>query len=158
MRNDQIFVLLLVVLLPLSGCFDAAVGDVEGQAESADSENDDMNSDTGLIALGGVQYTPADAGNTHYSVATFNSSAGQLIQVVEEDVTNSSNINLHVQTECIGGEYYMNSPGGNYQLTPFYLPGSFTDCTHTVQIHVYHNEERNMSWSFVYGFSAVTVG
>ena len=30
MRNDQIFVLLLVVLLPLSGCFDGAVGDAEG--------------------------------------------------------------------------------------------------------------------------------
>ena len=25
MRNDQIFVLLLVVLLPMSGCFDAVV-------------------------------------------------------------------------------------------------------------------------------------
>ena len=30
MRNDQIFVLLLVILLPLSGCFDGAVGDAEG--------------------------------------------------------------------------------------------------------------------------------
>jgi hypothetical protein len=30
MRNDHIFVLLLVVLLPLSGCFDGAVGDAEG--------------------------------------------------------------------------------------------------------------------------------
>ena len=29
MRNDQIFVLLLVVLLPLSGCFDNAVGEAE---------------------------------------------------------------------------------------------------------------------------------
>ena len=33
MRNDQIFVLLLVVLLPMSGCFDggtAGVGEAEG--------------------------------------------------------------------------------------------------------------------------------
>ena len=30
MRNDQIFVLLLVILLPMSGCFDGAVGDAEG--------------------------------------------------------------------------------------------------------------------------------
>ena len=36
MRNDQIFVLLLVVLLPMSGCMDAAVGDVEG-TEDAES-------------------------------------------------------------------------------------------------------------------------
>ena len=33
MRNDQIFVLLLVILLPMSGCFDGAVGDAEGSEE-----------------------------------------------------------------------------------------------------------------------------
>ena len=33
MRNDQIFVLMLVVLLPLTGCFDGAVGDAEGSEE-----------------------------------------------------------------------------------------------------------------------------
>ena len=31
MRNDQIFVLLLVVLLPLSGCFSNTVGDAEAE-------------------------------------------------------------------------------------------------------------------------------
>ena len=46
MRNDQIFVLLLVVLLPMSGCFDGGgVGEAEGQAEP---ENDsEGTSDTG---------------------------------------------------------------------------------------------------------------
>ena len=35
MRNDQIFVLLLVVLLPLSGCFDGgSVGEAEGAEDS----------------------------------------------------------------------------------------------------------------------------
>ena len=35
MRNDQIFVLLLVVLLPMSGCFDAgSVGEAEGAQDS----------------------------------------------------------------------------------------------------------------------------
>ena len=35
MRNDQIFVLLLVVLLPMSGCFDGAgVGEAEGAQDS----------------------------------------------------------------------------------------------------------------------------
>ena len=41
MRNDQIFVLLLVVLLPMSGCFDGAVGDAEG--------TDDASSGTTVI-------------------------------------------------------------------------------------------------------------
>ena len=35
MKVDRIFVLLLVVMLPMSGCFDDAVGDAEG------SEDDD---------------------------------------------------------------------------------------------------------------------
>jgi hypothetical protein len=34
MRNDQIFVLLLVVLLPMSGCFEGGVGEAEGQQET----------------------------------------------------------------------------------------------------------------------------
>jgi len=38
MRNDQIFVLLLVVLLPMSGCFDGGgVGEAEGSQDSTDS-------------------------------------------------------------------------------------------------------------------------
>jgi hypothetical protein len=38
MRNDQIFVLLLVVLLPLSGCFDAGgIGEAEGADESGET-------------------------------------------------------------------------------------------------------------------------
>ena len=36
MRNDQIFVLLLVILLPMSGCFDGAVGDAEGTDEESE--------------------------------------------------------------------------------------------------------------------------
>ncbi|MBT7244708.1 MAG: hypothetical protein HN874_04590, partial [Euryarchaeota archaeon] len=35
MRNDQIFVLLLVVLLPMSGCMESAVGEVEGTEETS---------------------------------------------------------------------------------------------------------------------------
>ena len=34
MRNDQIFVLLLVVLLPMSGCMDNTVGEVEGTEDT----------------------------------------------------------------------------------------------------------------------------
>ena len=40
MRNDQIFVLLLVILLPMSGCFDGAVGDAEGTDDASDGASD----------------------------------------------------------------------------------------------------------------------
>ena len=45
MRNDQIFVLLLVVLLPMSGCMDNAVGEVEG-TEDAESNTTIVNNTT----------------------------------------------------------------------------------------------------------------
>ena len=45
MRNDQIFVLLLVILLPMSGCFDGAVGDAEGTDDA--SENGDTSGGEG---------------------------------------------------------------------------------------------------------------
>jgi len=41
MRNDQIFVLLLVFLLPMSGCMDNTVGEVEG--------TDDLDANTTVI-------------------------------------------------------------------------------------------------------------
>ena len=53
MRNDQIFVLLLVVLLPMSGCFDGGgIGEAEG-AQDSDSTDDSGTS------TGGVPTTPA---------------------------------------------------------------------------------------------------
>jgi len=36
MKTDRIFVLLLVVLLPMTGCFDDAVGDAEGTDDATD--------------------------------------------------------------------------------------------------------------------------
>ena len=37
MRKDQIFVLMLVILLPMSGCFDGAIGEAEGNEEDQTS-------------------------------------------------------------------------------------------------------------------------
>ena len=62
MRNDQIFVLLLVILLPMSGCFDGAVGDAEG-TDDADSNGgistgDESNSQSRTwYSSGGVYQT-----------------------------------------------------------------------------------------------------
>ena len=43
MRNDQIFVLMLVILLPMSGCFDDAVGDAEGAEDTTDGTTTIIN-------------------------------------------------------------------------------------------------------------------
>ena len=58
MRNDQIFVLLLVILLPMSGCFDGAVGDAEG--------TDDTSSGNHVINNYYNNTTVVQTGNTNY--------------------------------------------------------------------------------------------
>ena len=41
MRKDQIFVLMLVILLPMSGCFDGAIGEAEADEDSGEyTENE----------------------------------------------------------------------------------------------------------------------
>ena len=85
MRNDQIFVLLLVVLLPMSGCMDAAVGDVEG-TEDAESTTPVVNNTTVVnnyynqttnqppqFYIAGVGYNDESLGR----VSTFDPSTGE---------------------------------------------------------------------------------
>ena len=47
MRNDQIFVLLLVILLPMTGCFDGAVGDAEGTDDASENDAGENGDTTG---------------------------------------------------------------------------------------------------------------
>jgi|GEM_PF-4903579 len=46
MKTDRIFVLLLVVLLPLSGCFDGSVGDADATDDSSESDTSTNNQTT----------------------------------------------------------------------------------------------------------------
>ena len=69
MRNDQIFVLLLVILLPMSGCFDGAVGDAEGTddatdggSDTGDSTNPESSQSRTWYSSGGVYETFWDDG------------------------------------------------------------------------------------------------
>jgi hypothetical protein len=63
MRNDQIFVLMLVVLLPMSGCFDGAVGDAEGTDESESTvinnyyNNTTVEQNSPPVLVGGIALT-----------------------------------------------------------------------------------------------------
>ena len=70
MRNDQIFVLLLVILLPLSGCFDGAVGDAEG--------TDDASSGTTIV-------------NNYYNNTTVSSNEAAL-QHIYSEITNDNEV------------------------------------------------------------------
>ena len=61
MKTDKIFVLLLVVLLPMTGCFDDAVGDAEGTDEPV---NNDNVSTTNLVTTPSVMTVHIAEGQT----------------------------------------------------------------------------------------------
>ena len=87
MRNDQIFVLMLVILLPLSGCFDDAVG--EADANEGDTGmtviNNYYNNTTTVMPIPDthVLYIPQ---GTWGNIST---SDGELIEVLDVWIANS---------------------------------------------------------------------
>ena len=103
MRKDQIFVLMLVILLPMTGCFDGAVGDAEGTDDASEndaSENGDTTGGEGTstgtasstqartwYSSGGVYQTFWDDGqyngmNTTNSSNGYISSSGQRLSLI----------------------------------------------------------------------------
>ena len=51
MRKDQIFVLLLIFLLPMSGCFGGLVGDAEADDDENDDDEPQWINDVGTSAI-----------------------------------------------------------------------------------------------------------
>jgi len=81
MKTDRVFVLLLVVLLPLSGCFDGSVGDADATEDS--SEN------TTVINNYYNNTTLMEEKHLHHAFANgtiiINSSIGEIIEIVDVD-------------------------------------------------------------------------
>jgi hypothetical protein len=85
MRNDQIFVLLLVILLPMSGCFDGTVGDAEGtdDAESGATVINNYYNQTSnqppVIYV--AEFRPVEGNEVPYAdygkVSTYDSNSGE---------------------------------------------------------------------------------
>jgi len=170
MKTDRIFVLLLVVMLPMSGCFDDAVGDAEG-ADDANAGttviNNYYNNTTNviqetldMIAIGG--YIPPSAAPTNESEDTFirdelttiNTTAGQMLRFHEYDVefsprSYSTNSYLTIDTTCVNGASWVGYVGGDE-------PGSAFDCNHVIQVNTAAGSD--VSWSIVYSLVTVTVG
>jgi len=101
MRNDQIFVLLLVVLLPLSGCFDGAVGDAEGADDESSTTvvNNYYNNTTNSI----VMTVHIEEGQTH--TVHLNGTTLQLMDVYSNNngYWQLTNGNVGISMDCENG-------------------------------------------------------
>ena len=148
MKTDRIFVLLLVVMLPMSGCFDDAVGDAEGA--------DDTTSETTVI-------------NNYYNNTTANVPAQPLILYVPTNTT--ANITTAVGELVEVLDVWSSSSASSEQVTDWsYVASEFMCSTHTttqtaIGIGIYSQySEMGSDWlptdgtSCVYNFDRTNVG
>ena len=183
MKTDRIFVLLLVVMLPMSGCFDDAVGDAEAEEDSSETTviNNYYNNSTTviqqtpeIISIGGLIESVAHTGTTiPYYVTMINTSAGELIQLHEANAQQVGNyslgwwltdtISIAVQSTCDSSTNEINfvimGSSGNLDEQEFF-PGSAFDCSHEiVLLDGSGNDNLNdISWSLTYSILPTTVG
>ena len=156
MRKDQIFVLLLVILLPLTGCFGGEnIGEVEGAQDTTDTTEEELsNTDTEQEESTNTQ------DRTWYSsggVYNYYWNDGQYSYFNEE---NGTQVSISYSGErCIDYGPYYNSSNGELvgeRCNEFGLPESpsdwnLTDCTESGGEIVWPNYpyEQN-SWYYQY--------
>ena len=153
MTTDRLFVILLVMLIPMTGCF-GAVGDADAQDETTPVEPSTTN-DVEMFTVGGVfaqtDY-PEDANGKRYP-HSFNTSAGEVVLVHFFDATQVSGGNI--VSECADGSTGYGEP--YYSHDGEYLWGSHTDCVHKVRLSSPSNTYTTFAFSLVYEIQEATV-
>ena len=182
MTTDRLFVIMLVMLIPMTGCF--------GAVDNADAEDNDgetivnnyyYNNTTTVIeppviekfTTGGVidwnltSYIeePNNPGYRVYFPYNFTTVAGEFVSVhyFSEDDTNS----VRLITDCEDGSSFISYTSTLDQGAGVW--GSHTSCVHTVKIYSlfaninsayasdYEDGSRLMAWSLLYSIESVTV-
>ena len=164
MRNDQIFVLLLVVLLPLSGCFDNAVGEAEADDERDDSTHAEESRE--MFSVGGMidnNTTGVDRNNYGYDhvfqMHSFTTAPGEAVRL---HLMRASGVNMNMPlltTDCGDGMSWSLSQV-KWSIDEAWVPGSDQTCTHTFEIFTNGNFDRNSDtvyYSAIYSIHEVTV-
>ena len=164
MRKDQIFVLMLVVLLPLTGCFDGGVGDAEAADDTDEGttvyqynnttiinhyhynnttssnnySNETLIQDTTrLFSIGGKLESSYVTGRL-YNVGSINTSSGEMVSIVEASpVTNILRYDTNILMHLVsncGNQSYTTNIGQTYASTSS-VP-SFADATYTAPFNL----------------------
>ena len=163
MRNDQIFVLLLVILLPLSGCFDNAVGEAEANDDRDDSTHADESRE--MFSVGGMiddNTTGEDRNNYGYDhvfqMHSFTTAPGEAVRLhLMRLAGNGGSIGLY--TDCGDGMLW-SIYTVKWSVDEAWIPGSDQTCTHTFEIWISGNFDRNSDtvyYSGIYSIHDVTV-
>ena len=117
MRKDQIFVLLLIVMLPMSGCFDDAVGEAEG------AENDSTDDSSTTTVRNIVKTLHIPDGQTH--VITLNGSTTlQMMDVygINDDGNWRTSYGVSLKMDCDNGVNMTLNVYAGHSYDDVYLP------------------------------------
>jgi hypothetical protein len=169
MTTDRIFVLMLVIMLPMSGCF-GAVDNADAEENDSDTiVNNYYNNTThtpviekfsvgGVIDFNSTDYTedPTNDNYRAYTPYNFTTVAGEFVSVHYLQTDNFYGTQL--TTVCDdGSNYYMSSANINQESG---LWGSYTNCVHTVELTLRLNnylDSHVLGWNLVYSIESVTV-
>jgi hypothetical protein len=164
MRNDQIFVLLLVVLLPLSGCFDNAVGEAEADDERDDSTHAEESRE--MFSVGGMiddNTTGVDRNNYGYDhvfqMHSFTTTPEEVVRLQLMRASGVGNSGVYLNSDCGDGMLWSIS-NVKWSIDEAWIPGSDQTCTHTFEIYTTGNFDRNSDtvyYSAIYSIHEVTV-
>jgi len=159
MRNDQIFVLMLVVLLPMSGCFDGGgVGEAEGAQDSSDSDSE--NSENPYLSTFYSTIIPVNLHCSYHNICvwehamTINTSSTEAVEIISysstttgsyyEPYDNSTRVKIttgapYAVSSCNSGQTWNNSLQlSENSLLNAYLPTVGDTCQHDIFIQDVH--------------------
>jgi len=150
MKIDRVFVLLLVVMLPMTGCFDDAVGEADAQGDTSDDTTDSGTNTGTETSQSRIWYSSAGSYNDYWN-------DGQINGYISENGT-SSTIRDNGE-RCVAWGPYYNSSTGEYvgeECTEFRRPTSpsdwnLTDCTENNGEVIWpYTDEQYENWNQYY--------
>jgi hypothetical protein len=158
MNTDRVFVLLLVVLLPLSGCFDGgSVGDADADDGTSEDNTGEHNENELFTSFATIIPVNEQCYNDNICiweyVLSINTTISQALQIVssstqvdgnyfesEDDSTRNrtSYGQLNVISNCDSGQVWNRSAAG-------YIPTVGDECQHDFFIYDVHSNEDSSS-------------
>jgi hypothetical protein len=155
--------LLLVILLPLSGCFDNAVGEAEADDDRDDSTHADESRE--MFSVGGMiddNTTGEDRNNYGYDhvfqMHSFTTAPGEAVRLHLLRLAGNGGQAV-LTTDCGDGMLWSIS-NVKWSIDEAWIPGSDQTCTHTFEIFISGNFDRNSDtvyYSGIYSIHEVTV-
>ena len=159
MTTDRLFVIMLVMLIPMTGCFGAIDNaDAEDNTGETTIVNNYYNNTTVIpdeveyFTVGGMFDNDFGNHSSGYNYPyQFNTIAGEFVEIHYFQNENSNSISIETNCDDESTDYY--SQYGNEEYP--YLWGSYTSCEHSVRVNVGNSD--SYGFSLVYSIKSATV-